>query len=194
MEEPGGTLLGNHTLRTRRITRKRLPQLRHRKARNPNVRRIESNMLLMCDSRVLCQPHRGQLGRSGSVTASTSSFSSISSSGASWSAYLDCCSGSLAISFIKPARSPDLQGHPSSMATCTGRVIREIVPFHTNTGAETWCWGTAGSSAVSSPAQSSVAAHGNWQDAVADVPIALDSFTVAETTVEAATWLAMGCV
>ena len=32
-----------------------------------------------------------------------------------------------------------------------------------------------------------VAAHGNWQDAVADVPAALDSFTVAETTVEAAT-------
>jgi hypothetical protein len=28
---------------------------------------------------------------------------------------------------------------------------------------------------------------GNWQDAVADVPAALDSFTVAETTVEAAT-------
>ena len=38
-----------------------------------------------------------------------------------------------------------------------------------------------------------VAAYGNWQDAIADVPIALDSFTVAETTVEAATWLAMGC-
>src|ERR1035441_2052048 len=54
--------------------------------------------------------------------------------------------------------------------------------------------GTAGSSAVSSAARSSVAAHGNWQDAVADVPIALDSFTVAETTVDAATWLAMGCV
>ena len=39
-----------------------------------------------------------------------------------------------------------------------------------------------------------VAAHGNWQDAVADVPAALDSFTVAETTDEAATWAAMGCV
>ena len=39
-----------------------------------------------------------------------------------------------------------------------------------------------------------VAAYGNWQDAVADVPAALDSFTVAETTDEAATWAAMGCV
>jgi hypothetical protein len=47
---------------------------------------------------------------------------------------------------------------------------------------------------VSSAALSSVAAHGNWQDAVADVPIALDTFTVAEITVDAATWLAMGCV
>ena len=51
-----------------------MPQLRHRKARNGNVRRIESSMLLVWDSRVLCQPHRGQLGRSGSVTASTSPF------------------------------------------------------------------------------------------------------------------------
>ena len=32
-----------------------------------------------------------------------------------------------------------------------------------------------------------VAAYGNWQDAVADVPAALDSVTVAETTDEAAT-------
>ncbi len=36
--------------------------------------------------------------------------------------------------------------------------------------------------------------YGNWQDAVADVPTALDSFTVAETTLDAATWLVMGCV
>jgi hypothetical protein len=47
---------------------------------------------------------------------------------------------------------------------------------------------------VSASALSSIAAHGNWQDAVADVPIASDSFTVAETTVDAAIWLAMGCV
>ena len=39
-----------------------------------------------------------------------------------------------------------------------------------------------------------VAAHCNWQEAVVDVPIALDSFTVAETTFEASTWVAMGCV
>jgi hypothetical protein len=61
-------------------------------------------------------------------------------------------------------------------------------------GSVSRCRGTAGSSAASSDALSPVAAHGNWQDAVADVPIALDSFTIAETTVEAATWLAMGCV
>ena len=36
------------------------------------------------------------------------------------------------------------------------------------------------------------AAHGNWQEAVAEVPIVLDSFTVAETTVETSTWVAMG--
>ena len=48
--------------------------------------------------------------------------------------------------------------------------------------------------AVPSVALFSVAAYGNWQDAVADVPIALESFTVAETTVDAGTWLAMGCV
>src|ERR1019366_805958 len=120
-ESLGGTLFENYTLGTRRITRKRLPQLRHRKARNANVRRIESSVLLVCDSRVLCQPQRGQLGRSGMVTASTSSFSSMSSAGSSWSAYSDCCSRSLAISFIELARSPDLQGHHStSMATCSG--------------------------------------------------------------------------
>ena len=73
------------------------------------------------------------------------------------------------------------------------------MPLHTSTSPRRrvpWfrIGGTAGWSAGSSAALSSVAAHGNWQDAVADVPVALDSFTVAETTVEAATWLAMGCV
>ena len=130
MEEPGGTLLGNHTLRTRRITRKRLPQLRHRKACNSNVRRIESSMLLVCDSRVLCQPHRGQLGRSGSVTASTSSFSSMSSAGVSWSAYSDCCSGSLAISFVKPARSHQYQfrdGVPLGFGSGHDWIVRRVL-------------------------------------------------------------------
>ena len=72
------------TLGTRRKRRKRLPQLRQRKARSENVRRMPSSMSLVWDSRVLCQPHRGQVGRSGSEpllpsTSSSSSWSSRSS-------------------------------------------------------------------------------------------------------------------
>src|ERR1035437_10224819 len=94
---------GDHTLGTRRNARKRLPQLRHRKARSETARRIGSSMLLVWDRRVLCQPHRGQMGRLGSVASSTSS-SSIPSSVTSLSSYSDCFSGSLAISLLKPAR------------------------------------------------------------------------------------------
>jgi hypothetical protein len=63
----------DHTLDMRRIARNRFPQLRHRKARSANTRNTESTMLLVWDRRVLCQPHRGQIGRSGSVSSSTSS-------------------------------------------------------------------------------------------------------------------------
>src|ERR1035437_1424131 len=94
---------GDHTLGTRQNARKRLPQLRHRKARSETARRIGSNMLLVWDRRVLGQPHRGQMGRLESATSSTSS-SSMPSSLSSWSSYSDCFSGTSAISLLKPPR------------------------------------------------------------------------------------------
>jgi len=96
---------GDHTLGARQNARKRLPQLRHRKARSETARRIGSSMLLVWDRRVLCQPHRGQIGRLGSVA----SASSIPSADSSWSSYSDCFSGSLAISLLRPARFPCYQ-------------------------------------------------------------------------------------
>jgi hypothetical protein len=165
------------------------------------VRRIESSMLLVWDSRVLCQPHRGQLGRSGSVTASTSPFPQCR---------LPACPVlriQIAVPGLCPFSSSNLRGHQTckvtnlpSMVTFGGLITsRNLWHFTPVLSSETACplvsdRGTAGWSAVSSAALSSVAAHGNWQDAVADVPVALDSFTVAETSVDAATWLAMGCV